>query len=1102
MFKRLFLALAAPAVVLVLCGVAGAVNTYTFGPFNVSFYDSTDAPFTFNGGFYGSTTYTPIAGPNGGWTATQIADVGNAIQAWVNRIDNPYGTRQINVAMLWDTQTAASWADSAFIYSGGRAYTYPEYVWRQGGSQSPAGNIDIVIPFNPSPSPAYGPWFFNDPAPIPLGSTDFSQVVCHELGHTLGFVSTFVPSTPAWWANGITTWDSRLRDDLGNIPYPGAPAWLGSGPRQPTDFNVVSNPCYFVGPSSNAYLGGGSASVQIVANTNGIYNGVNLVHLNNGPNQYLPFYQPNPLMNSVGYNGYNGPVPLQPTPLECTMMQDLGWIIRNNWNNAAADLNWGNAGNWDLSVVPQGNSVYFTNAGLVSGDTVLLGGASWTIFSLTINSGVAFTLGGDPGSSLTITSGNITSTPASAGSQTIASPVLLGANGTWNVSGTGQLIVSGAISGNANLTKTGGGTLRLSNPGNSYIGATTISNGFLQLGASEVIPNASDVTVNGTFDLAGFTETVGSLSGTGNINVPSASQLIVGSNNTSTSFSGQIIGLGGLTKIGTGTLTISGPNSYSGGTTIYGGALQLGSSAALSASTVLTVNGGVMYLGGFNPSIGGVTLINGLITGGGSLTSATAFDLQSGTVSAVLAGSAGVNKSGPGTVTLSGADNTFSGNILISQGTLSISRERSLGAVPGSFTADQVTVAGGATLRFIGPMDVNGNRGITLGATTGTSSTFDTQTSGLVRIYGTITGIGGLTKTGTGSLGIYGTGGNTYNGDTTVLQGSLSISNPNSIPNGSNSSGTGNVYIASGASINLNAQNMNINGLNGSGSITYPSWTSGTSRIVNLGYNNANGSFSGAITEESPKITGLVKVGAGTQTLSGGSSNYSGTTTVNAGILAVAVLADGGQLSSIGASSNAAANLVLNGGTLQFIGSTNSSTDHAFTLGNNGGTLDAWGTGVINWTSTTQVAFSGAGARTLTLTGSNGGDNILTPLISDYDSSDPTSLVKSGVGKWILAQSETYTGNTTVLDGALDALNIDTPDATVSVADGEGNTLLVASIVCNTLSIGAGATIVIKPIPGGPLVGSELLTPIPEPSTCVMLMLAAMGLGIYWRRCR
>src|SRR5207244_2890663 len=101
---------------------------------------------------------------------------------------------------------------------------------------------------------------------------------------------------------------------------------------------------------------------------------------------------------------------------------------------------------------------------------------------------------------------------------------------------------------------------------------------------------------------------------------------------------------------------------------------------------------------------------------------------------------------------------------------------------------------------------------------------------------------------------------------------------------------------------------------------------------------------------------GLTKGGNGTWTLSG-ANTYTGVTTITAGTLSVSSLANGGSSSSIGASTNAATNLVLNGGTLQYTAGA-VSTDRLFSVGTSGGTLDASGTGAVNFTDTGSMGFN------------------------------------------------------------------------------------------------------------------------------------------------
>jgi autotransporter-associated beta strand protein len=108
-------------------------------------------------------------------------------------------------------------------------------------------------------------------------------------------------------------------------------------------------------------------------------------------------------------------------------------------------------------------------------------------------------------------------------------------------------------------------------------------------------------------------KTIGSLEGTGN----ASSYLTVGSNNLSTIFSGTIFGGGFLTKIGTGTLVLSGANEYAGGTTVNGGLLQVDNTSGSGTGTgPVTVNSGGK-LGGTGTIAGNVTN-NGIVSPGDS----------------------------------------------------------------------------------------------------------------------------------------------------------------------------------------------------------------------------------------------------------------------------------------------------------------------------------------------------------------------------------------------------------------------------------------------------------------------------------------------------
>ena len=191
---------------------------------------------------------------------------------------------------------------------------------------------------------------------------------------------------------------------------------------------------------------------------------------------------------------------------------------------------------------------------------------------------------------------------ANAGAVVISAPVILGANQTWSVDGTGvsSLSVGGGITGTANLTKTGAGILTLSGT-NAYVGTTTVSAGVLQAGATNGLNTTSAHSIaGGTFlRLNNFDVTIGSLSGAGTVeNAGAAARVLTtGGNNGTTTFGGVLqnggAGTLGLTKVGTGLFTLSGTNSYTGTTTVNGGVLEISgtTNTGAGATTVSSTAG-------------------------------------------------------------------------------------------------------------------------------------------------------------------------------------------------------------------------------------------------------------------------------------------------------------------------------------------------------------------------------------------------------------------------------------------------------------------------------------------------------------------------------
>ena len=142
------------------------------------------------------------------------------------------------------------------------------------------------------------------------------------------------------------------------------------------------------------------------------------------------------------------------------------------------------------------------------------------------------------------------------------------------------------ISGEGGFTKQGIGTLNFSglNP-NPYSGGTRVEAGTLQLSGGSGLADGSGLSVSSgaIFDLD-LSDVIGSISGSGDIELASGVILSAGADNSSSSFEGVISGAGGFSKQGSGTLNFSGssPNTYSGGTSVEGGILQLSGGSGLA----------------------------------------------------------------------------------------------------------------------------------------------------------------------------------------------------------------------------------------------------------------------------------------------------------------------------------------------------------------------------------------------------------------------------------------------------------------------------------------------------------------------------------------
>ncbi|TBO16546.1 autotransporter outer membrane beta-barrel domain-containing protein [Salmonella enterica subsp. enterica serovar Ouakam] len=761
-----------------------------------------------------------------------------------------------------------------------------------------------------------------------------------------------------------------------------------------------------------------------------------------------------------------------------------------------------------------------------------------------------------------------------------------------------------AISGSGQVVKSGDDVLTLSGA-NSYSGGTLISDGTLvasnveALGSGDVTDNATlELNTGGTFDnaisgsgkveksgddaltLSGAnTYTGGTLISDGTLVASNVEALGTGDVtdnavlelNTGGDFDNAISGSGQVEKSGDGTLTLSGSNSYTGGTTISDGTLvasnveSLGTGDVTNNATLELNTGGdftnniggsgqvvksgddALALSGANSYTGGTLISSGTLVatnvdalGSGDVTDNATLELNTGgTFDNAISGSGQVVKSGDKTLTLSGS-NTYTGGTLISDGTLVASNVESLGTgdvtnnatlelnTGGDFTnnisgSGQVVKSGDETLTLSGSNTYTGGTTINDGTLVATSvealGSGDVTNDAVLALNtggdfaNNIGGTGSVVKSGDETLTLSGT--NSYTGGTTISGGTLVATNVEAL-------GTGDV--TNNATLELNTGGDFTNNISGNGQVV----KSGDDTLTFSGSNTYTGGTtindgtlvatsvealgSGDVTNDAVLAlntggdfanniggTGsVVKSGDETLTLSG-SNTYTGGTLISSGTL---VANDVNALGTGDVTDNATLMLNTGGDFINNIGGTGrveKSGDDTLTLsGSNsytGGTLissgtlvatnvDALGSGDVTDNATLELntggtfdnAISGSGQvvksgdETLTLSGANsytGGTLISSGTLvandvnalgsgdvtnnatlelntgGDFDNaiSGSGQVVKSGGDTLTLSGNNSYTGGTLISDGTLVASNVE--------ALGSGNIDNYASLQLN-----------------------------------------------------
>ncbi|EHL8766706.1 autotransporter outer membrane beta-barrel domain-containing protein, partial [Salmonella enterica] len=552
-----------------------------------------------------------------------------------------------------------------------------------------------------------------------------------------------------------------------------------------------------------------------------------------------------------------------------------------------------------------------------------------------------------------------------------------------------------AISGSGQVVKSGDETLTLSGT-NTYSGGTLISGGTLVASNVEAL-GTGDVTNNATLEL-----------------------------NTGGDFTNNISGSGQVVKSGDETLTLSGSNTYTGGTTINDGTLVATSVDALGSGDVtdnatlalntggtfdntisgsgkveksgddaLTLSGANSYTGGTLISGGTLVASNVEALGSGDVTDNATLALNTGgTFDNTISGSGQVVKSGDDVLTLSGS-NTYTGGTTISGGTLIASNVDALGTgdvtndatlelnTGGDFTNNisgngQVVKSGDDTLTFSGSNTYTGGTLISSGTLVandvnalGTGDVTDNATLELNTggdFTNNISGSGQVVKSGDDTLTLSGT--NSYTGGTTISGGTLVATNVEAL-------GTGDV--TNNATLELNTGGDFTNNISGSGQV--------------------------------------VKSGDETLTLSGANS-YTGGTLISSGTL---VANDVNALGTGDVTDNAVLELNTGGdfdNAISGSGQVVKSGDETLTLSGansyTGGTLISGGTLVA-----TSVEALGSGDVT---------DNAVLELNTggtfDNAISGSGQVVKSGDKTLTLSGANSYTGGTTISGGTLVASNV------------------------------------------------------------------------------
>ena len=370
----------------------------------------------------------------------------------------------------------------------------------------------------------------------------------------------------------------------------------------------------------------------------------------------------------------------------------------------------------------------------------------------------------------------------------------------------------------------------------------------------------------------------------------------------------------------TGTLVLRGPNTYTGGTIVSDGTVQLsGDNASLASSGAITVGAdGTLDLGGHNQSVYGAVSIQGGVISNGTITkSGAAYDAQSGTVSATLAGSVGSTKTAAGALTLSGTNN-YTGVTAVNGGVLSITSESNLGTNGGlSFNGGTLQITTTCTIDKTATLNAGGG---TIDVTAGSSNDNVVTYSGQIQngaTPGPLT-VGAATLMDTGTLAL--TYANAYTGATTINWNTLSLQQVD----GNAIAHTSSVTMNHGGTLNLSGYNnvmgpvtLTSGAIEGPGTLTSSAYSLYNGVVYSsavLGGAASLTQYSGAVSFSGTNVyTGSITISAGTLLLNSGNA---------IGSTSSVTIKDNGTLYNNGSFYNSMGPISLESGTIA--GGTNS----------------------------------------------------------------------------------------------------------------------------------------------------------------------------------